>query len=384
VTQKYASHLANNSDWTCCQICKLYVPNKKTLQHQLLKHSGTNAPGFYQQQECKFCYQILNNSPLYYDHAHKNHKLALAESNWSTCNICKAHFPEIYYLSYHKTACGGAVLVMPGKEDAIKSGSCSFCPRTFLQNGAYFAHLNKEHKNELVAANWIPCPSCNGTLFKNKLALSRHKRYCKGAQDSGQKVSKSKRLQCAYCEKVLTKEQAFYNHNNRCHAEEIANIWPACTICNARYPTDAILKCHVSKKLCSGFKKSNNYQCQFCSYSTTCLKSFYKHCQKNHSSQIEKSWHRCGNCHQLRPSSINEAHEAKCISKGLKARIKASISCCFCSQEFLKLVHYMRHANQSHPKEIANQGSWSQCDRCENYIPDMWSMQKHAQSCKGK
>jgi hypothetical protein len=151
-----------------------------------------------------------------------------------------------------------------------------------------------------------------------------------------------------------------------------------------RYPTEAILKCHVSKKLCSGLQKSNHYKCQFCSYGKTDLKRFYIHSFKTHSSEIEKSWFRCGKCDRLRPPSIIEAHEVKCIGKSLKAGIKASISCSFCSQEFFKLVRYMRHANKSHPNEIVNQGSWSHCDKCENYIPDMWSMQKHAKSCKGK
>ena len=392
VTEQHASQLVDNANWVTCPFCKLFIPQDRYIAHKVLKHSGLKAPpDFLLAQVCKFCSESFDNCHLYYLHANKEHNVYLAESNWVQCNRCRHYYPGMPELNHHKDTFCPSVKRKRIEDAGGTEISCPFCPQTFLRNHNYQYHLNKHHRKDLVSAKWISCTSCD-SMFKTIGTMQAHARMCikkKASKKANSYVSYSRKkdLPCSFCDKICSAGNKFYDHNNKHHAKDIVDTWFECTLCNMRYPTKKVLRSHMGHRMCT---KSKKIQCDFCSdYSTYKRIVMRKHCLAKHKEEMQEKWLQCPNCKEhVGDAEHLKWHLIKCNGRPAMEpvsaiKVKALIPCSFCSERFPKLIEYVRHANESHSEEVV-EAAWSQCEKCCDYIPKMWNMQKHADSCKAK
>ena len=393
------------ASWVSCHNCKINIPTecRYIIHRKCCKSTSHNEAMNVVSIQCEFCPQTFNKRGNYYLHANTLHKELILAANWLYCQACDKYVtPQRYEL--HQTCCRGKANPnaarcnreeeedMPKKvKRAKKEIQCPYCPMTFLHNHNFQFHVNQRHREQLVEANWVPCHNCP-KLFSTPARLQIHLKAClqnKAPPKKNTKIYPQKtNIKCSFCPQIFINGGKYYAHANKCHTETIDSFWLPCPECQVRFPNMRAMRMHLVR--CRGQQEVKKRVlprmfCQFCDMSGTSTRDVVKHANSRHPEEVQAHWLLCPGCQKYFPDSITlERHSVYCSeqNKNHNQIDDDMMSCDFCSEEFTKVSHYTRHANDEHADEVVEQG-WKKCRKCKKHIPKLCNMKQHTEGCKG-
>ena len=122
--------------------------------------------------------------------------------------------------------------------------------------------------------------------------------------------------------------------------------------------------------------------CQFCDMSGTSTRDVVKHANSRHPNEVKAQWLLCPGCQKFFPDCTTlERHSVYCSEQN-KTMTEDLVTCEFCSEQFSKMTHFTRHANEVHLPEVVEQG-WKNCKKCKKFIPNLLNLKTHSETCKG-
>ena len=326
---------------------------------------------------CQFCNLVLSRKQDFYDHANREHLSEVAEL-WKGCSQCVRYYPTRKALHNHEEKSHRKKALTP--EEEAKAEPCTFCEMLFFRKDQFYRHANDAHTDE-IAETWISCPDCQ-KYFPTKHVMDRHRermkykgescipKYASAAdpeppfmysptteidpsflsveyEESNEDLvfqddntndqpivisaPRSKRsvnvdrsyVTCNFCSLVLSRKQDFYDHANREHLEEVAQIWQGCKDCVRFYPTRKSLNNHEEK---SHRRKPNNgldelalkgEQCNFCPMLFTRREHYYRHVNEDPVDIISQTWISCVDCYKFFPNKrVLDRHREKFRNRG--------------------------------------------------------------------
>ncbi|XP_053612967.1 zinc finger protein 878-like [Plodia interpunctella] len=141
--------------------------------------------------------------------------------------------------------------------------ACAYCSKTFKNQKALAAHMNKHNRSEPLEQNWFPCAHCK-EVFNSEHDLILHNSLHDKTQSAWKcnRCSKefkarsmlrrhiyrhmdSKRFSCAHCGKAFVELYALRRHA-RVHTGEQREKKHVCHICDKRYGESNLLATHMA------------------------------------------------------------------------------------------------------------------------------------------
>lgn len=372
---------------------------------------------------CEFCNLVLLRKQDYYEHANREH-LGELDSVWFGCKLCSKYYPTKKSLFNHEEK-SHRKREFSLESSHLRTEPCMFCSELFAKRDDVYRHANFEHYFR-IKDTWKKCSDCN-RFFPTRRVRDRHKEKCKSTPEddpilyneignisqisAGGLSSEKQPLTCQYCPITMHREQDYYEHANKKHADEIKSSWLKCFFCQKHYPTKKTLYKHTricSKTSVPVVKKEG---CEYCSESFTRKILYYDHVNFVHKTEAAKSWVSCDLCSKYFPTrwicelhrdgfrqrgeSCNPQAEAKngqsggslsndgtVVELGENESDAEYFDCDFCDMSFSVQSEYHNHSNDSHPDEIQN--IWTGCSSCKKYFPSVDLCKEHQveEGCK--
>ena len=260
ITKKDLSqHLLTHTDvrWHRCKQC----PRSFKSAHLLALHEKNHAEAAL---KCKKCAKVFSSKGLLENHVQSEH---VEKGVSNRCRYCKMVFATQTQLREH--------------EDSHRTKTmfrCELCFFNFLHMNSVVRHLKtKRHVSNLKDA------FAEGTELVTKTS-----EYPPGIiLIDVKEIEEDPRFTCKFCGVVFNVAQKLRHHQHKDHRMELGLY---CSECDKTFPTESILKCHMT--LHSG----SLHKCGQCGYILTNAAALRDH-QEKHGSKLK-----CSKCDQLFPS----------------------------------------------------------------------------------
>lgn len=314
-----------------CGVCDLKITRIATLLRHLKQHENkehkTRALRFHCRDcKSKFIYRHKLEQHMAQKHGAKDENHVKNNQKWTICPYCPKKFKLQQHYEKHLKA-----FHLYNEEKGVYNICCVKCHRYFIDTPSLNKHTLHMHKNQDKKHK---CPICT-TKYKSVSLVNRHVKKSH--------LSKAKSLfYCAYCKVNFTTINQFKLHIDNEHIEDIPYF--KCPDCVSTFWFSVSLKNHCTERH-NNFSKvdvlPDFYCCTLCNAKYESEARLNDHLRLDHKTNNDKNTHRCEICNK-------EFAWKYCLTRHMVKEHQKNFSCGLCDEKFTSENDFANHIISAH------------------------------------